>query len=411
MKIEVIAIGNEILSGNTVNTNAAFISNELLKAGLSVYRHTVLSDEESQLREGLTEGLKRSDVVLTTGGLGPTYDDTTRKVVARLFGTGFTFHPEIAADLKERYGDHRLIRLEDQSTLPSLAKPIRNRVGTAPGLLFEANDALLIMMPGVPPEMKVMMMEQVIPYLQKTLQPKMKKYYRNIHLFNLPESAVDTTLRDISSGYPEIEVGIYPNLGLLSVGISTVSENEPMASALLEKAKNILVGKFTEHIFESENGRIEQAVHDLFIAKGLTLSTAESCTGGSVAARLTRIPGASKYFMGSLVTYSNQLKMSLLDVSEKTLKDKGAVSEEVVKEMAKGLLAKTGTDYGLAVTGIAGPEGGTAEKPVGTVWGALIRKGNEPYAWKFRGYGGRDMIIERSVNALLAEAYMSLKAD
>ena len=408
MKVEVIAIGNEILAGYTINSNAAFISQQLVKIGLEVNRHTVLSDDAAALRKGLAEALSRNDLVITTGGLGPTIDDITRKAVAEVYGCGFRFDEGVAADLNARYGD-RFVSQKDQATVPALAKILKNRVGTAPGLLFDEKDCILIMMPGVPPEAKAMMSDEVLPYVKGAFQQKTRLHHRELHLFNVSESAVDPFLRQIKEQYPYLNIGIYPSLGLLTIYLTVSALHEEEADSKLRAPFEFLSRQFPQHVFNSKNGRIEEDVHYLFIEKGLTLSTAESCTGGSVAARLVRIPGASKYYLGSIIAYSNDLKQRLLNVSEDSLKKYGAVSEQVVKEMAAGLLAQTGSDYGLAVTGIAGPEGGTPDKPVGTVWGAVIRKGDSPRAWKIKGYGNREMIIERSVNALLAELLIFLR--
>lgn len=408
--IEIVAIGDEILHGVTVNTNAAYISRELDKAGFSVVRHTVLPDDPKTLKRGLKEALSRSDVVITTGGLGPTCDDVSRSVAAELFGSDFYLNEELLAALKKRYGN-KPVSLENQATVPRKAKILPNPVGTAPGFMFEpqppASSGILMMMPGVPPEMRAMLADQVIPALLAAFPPSSRQYVKSLHLMNLPESVVDPELRRLEMEYPAVSFGIYPSLGLLTIHMKCRADNEQQAMAILEQPFQQLSADFELYQFSSPSGTIEEAVHLAFIKKGLTLSIAESCTGGAVAARLTRLPGASKYFLGSLVTYSNELKTRLLGVPAALIKKKGAVSEDVVKAMVAGLLEQTGSDYGIAVSGIAGPDGGTPEKPVGTVWGAICRKNESPRAWKFRGYGNREMIIERCVNALLAELVLA----
>ena len=362
----------------------------------------MLPDTLKHLRNGLQEALARSQVVIATGGLGPTCDDVTRTAAAELFGSDFYLNEELLAELKQRYGN-RPISLENQATVPRKAEILPNGVGTAPGFLFKSESALLFLLPGVPHEMKKMLEEHVLPYLLKTILPTARQYVRTLHLMNLPESAVDPELRRIKEAYPMVDAGIYPSLGLVTVHLKTTASTEKEAQALLEKPFLELAERFAMNQLAPPSGTIEEAVHMKFINKGLTLSIAESCTGGAIANRLVRLPDASKYFLGSLVTYSNALKTRILGVPEQLIQDKGAVSEEVVKAMVSGLLAQTGSDYGIAVSGIAGPGGGTPEKPVGTIWAAICQNGGEPHAWMFRGFGSRDMIIERTVNAVLAQ--------
>ena len=406
MDIEIVAIGNELLSGYTANTNAAYISNELLKAGYPVKRHTVLPDDEAILRQGLREALARSRVVITTGGLGPTVDDLTRPIAAELFGSDFYLNEEVAEELKKRYGNIS-VSLEQQATVPKKALILKNPVGTAPGLIFHTESATLICLPGIPNEMKVMLSSQVIEFLHSQFPLKVKHCRRSLNLFNISESLVDPTLRKVKSKFPNIELGIYPSSGVLNIEI--VSLNGKAAEA--DSAYQEIALTFASNFFESPNGRIEEAVHEALIRRKKTLSVAESCTGGALAASLTRLAGASEYFIGSFVVYSNLLKTSVLEVPEQMLKDKGAVSQEVAKAMVLGLLKKTGSDYGAAVTGIAGPTGGTPEKPVGTVWIAVAKKGGEPNAIKLHCFGNRVMIIDRSVNAVLSELYKALSAS
>lgn len=402
MEIEVIAIGNEVLSGFTINSNAAFISQELLKVGLRATRHTVLPDDPSHLRKGLREAMQRSQLIITTGGLGPTLDDISRNIAAELFHSDFRYDASIAEDLKQRYGP-QLASITDQATVPTKAFILKNTCGTAPGFIFNRDGTTLIMLPGVPPEMKTMWANGVVLYLQKHFSSAKKYYCRCLNLFETSEPTADVVLRKLEKEHPNVEFGVYVSLGTLSIHLTALAEHEAAADSLLQPPLQALRVEFASFLYDAPSGKIEEAVHDYFIRNGMTLTAAESCTGGALAARLTAFPGASQYFLGSVVAYSNQLKMDFLSVPEALLQEKGAVSEEVVKAMVEGLLLRTGSDYGIAITGIAGPTGGTPEKPVGTVWYAVGRRGEAPVAWLLKARGNREMIAARGVNAALSK--------
>lgn len=399
MRIEIVAIGNELLGGFTVNTNAAYISQELLQAGYRVLRHTVLPDHEVPLRNGMREALARNDLVICTGGLGPTCDDITREIAADLFESAFRYDQELAAVLKKRYGN--VAALDNQAMVPIKASMIKNLLGTAPGLIFRTEQAMLILLPGVPVEMRGMMSD-VLAYLKAVAPGSKQSFCKRLHFFGLSEAIVDPFLRHLQLKYPLVELGIYPSQGMLSVNLTFEACNEAEAMSQLDLPYNEIAERFSSNRFESEQGKIEEAVHHKFIRAGLTLSAAESCTGGAFSARLTSLPGSSQYFLGSLVTYSNSLKERLLGVSNSVLQEKGAVSQEAVIAMWHGVLDLTGSDYAVAASGIAGPSGGTLEKPVGTIWCAAGRRGSEPTVWQLKLLGNREMIIERTVNSLLS---------
>lgn len=399
--IEVVAIGNEVLCGYTVNTNAAYIGQELLNIGLLVSRQTALPDDAQLLKHGLQEALQRSQLVITTGGLGPTCDDLTRGVAADLFQSDFRFDEAIAADLRRRFGD-KLTTIQDQATVPTKARVLQNQSGTAPGLIFSNGRSTMILLPGIPAEMRAMFQKQVIPYLKEHFRKATRVYCKRINLHGIAESTADALLRKLQPQYPKVNFGIYPGQGILSIQLSVYAKDEAEANRQMESPFQAIATQFSRNIFEAASGRLEEEIHRRFIEKKLTLSAAESCTGGSLSARLTQMPGASQYFFGSVVAYANGLKTKLLGVPEQLVKAKGAVSEEVVRAMLQGLLERTQSDYGVAVTGIAGPDGGTPEKPVGTVWCAVGQRNGEIRAWKLQAHGNRDMVIDHSVNALLA---------
>lgn len=409
MEIEIIAIGNEVLSGSVVNTNASFISQSLSSEGFVINRHTVVPDDETVLKESLKEALTRSQIVITTGGLGPTCDDISRHVAAELFNSPLHYDEELAEDLKKRYGAY-LTTITNQATVPSKARLLKNPAGTAPGFVFQGEHATLIMLPGVPPEMRLMLREQVIPFLRTHYASLFRWYSRKLNMFGVPESSVDPILRQIQFEYPNIRCGIYPGQGVLGVTLSVMAKDEDSALQQLEKPILMISNHFPDKLFDSPTGKLAPLVHQLFIDNGMTLSAAESCTGGCFSAHLTNLPGASQYFLGSVVAYSNELKTEFLGVSKALIAEKGAVSKEVVQEMCLGIQKRTGSDYSVAISGIAGPTGGSSEKPVGTLWCAVGKKGHEPKVWLFQGRGSREMVIERGVNALLFELYCQLRA-
>lgn len=401
MNVELIVIGNEVLSGHTVNTNLAFIGKQLDRAGYTLTRETVLSDSHDLLKKGFQEALERNDVVITTGGLGPTIDDVTRLAAAELFESEFRLDQKTLDDLHRRFGD-KFPTLTNQATVPDKAQVMLNEVGTAPGLIFHSKQGTLILMPGVPSEMRPMLTNQVIPYLQKTFPLKEKIYRRALHVFELPESVVDDELRKLKEKYPAVDFGIYPGMGVVSVTLSVRADSSEDAEIFLHPPYAELESHFATNCFESESGQVEEAVQKLFIEMGWTLSCAESCTGGAVASRITQHPGSSGYFLGSIVSYANEVKTKALKVPKEMIEEHGAVSEQVVRQMVKGALELTGSDFALAVSGIVGPGGGTDQKPVGLVWCAVQHRDGKPHVWKLNHYWPRHLVITRSVNSLLS---------
>ena len=336
LDIEIIAIGNEVLSGYTTNTNAAFISQELHKEGWRVNRHTALPDDPQRLQNGINEALQRNRLIITTGGLGPTCDDISRQIVAEMFHSDFHYDEAIGADLIKRYG--QMPTVIEQAMIPNKATPLHNTSGTAPGLIFNENGVTLIMLPGVPAEMKTMWHKDVIPYIRKHFSSGNKYFCKRVNLFGIPEPVADKILRELSTKHPEIEYGIYTSQGSLSIHLTAFTDSDAAADALINPALNVIKTQFASSLFEAPSGKIEEAIHHQFIQQGITLSAAESCSGGSLAARLTAFPGASQYFLGSIVAYSNELKTTLLGVPETLIQEKGAVSEEVVLAMLEGLI-------------------------------------------------------------------------
>ena len=290
--VELVAIGDEVLKGFVSNTNGAFLSQELAKLGIAVVRHTVLPDEPGVLRGGLEEALGRADIVLTTGGLGPTCDDHTRRVVADLVDSDFVTDDVVAHELERRYGD-ALTSLQDQARVPSKAQVFVNTVGTAPGLLFEHGGGMLFVLPGVPAEMRTMFTEQVKPWLMEHIPSNRRAFCHNLSFGKLAESDVDPLLRELLVKHPDVAVGIYPLMGLLLVQLSAIADTQEAADVILDPVVKQVSDVFQDHLFHSSSGRIEDALQVEMVKKGFSLSTAESCTGGAIARQVVSIPGAS----------------------------------------------------------------------------------------------------------------------
>jgi len=363
MSIEIVAIGNEVLAGMILNCNATYLSEKLEDEGWQIHRHTVLPDDPGSITLGLQEALNRSLFVINTGGLGPMIDDITLPCAENIF---------------------------DQTP-----QTIHNLVGSSSGFLFRSTHKTLILLPGVPQEMESIFEQSVMPFLRPPFPIENKRFQKTTYFSLIKELDIDPFIRNLKARYPKIDCGIYPGFGVLPLKLRSYDQ------ALLEQVDLQIEREFKAHIFHSKSGKLEEAIQDWFISHKKTLACAESCTGGSLASHLTAIAGSSDYFLGSLVTYSNELKCRLLGVSSETLCSKGAVSEEAVMEMVEGLLKVTKADWGIAVSGIAGPGGGTPENPVGTIWYAIGEKGQKPIAGTLFARGTRQMIILQTVNKVL----------
>jgi nicotinamide-nucleotide amidase len=373
MKIEVIAIGDEVLSGDIVNYNSAFISKQLREKGYLVSRHSVLPDKEELLIKGLEESTSNFDLVIATGGLGPTFDDTTKKAICKLLNVDMQFDPICAQKIKSFCGDRPEIK--DQASIPKGTKVFINEVGTAPGIIVETGKTKLIFLPGVPQEMKDMWQKSVLPYIETHFPLKKKTYEKVISLCLIRELEIENDLKLLKEKNPELKIGIYPSYGLLRLNFSIEGEEKEAAKNKLDVITADIYKKFSSNIFPENNLTISQALHELCINKKKKIAFAESCTGGGLAFAITQMPGSSSYFLGSIVAYSNDVKKEVLKVNEETLEKYGAVSIETVKEMTKGVFDITDADYVISVSGVAGPSGGSEEKPVGSVYLAIAQRG------------------------------------
>ncbi len=403
MKAEIINIGDELLIGQVVNTNASWMAALLNKSGISVVQTTTIADDANAIKSTLDQALSRAEIVLVSGGLGPTKDDITKKTLAEYFDSKFIFHEPTYAQVKKIFAARKFPVTEvnrQQAMIPEKCKPLFNKNGTAPGMWFEQNGKVVVSMPGVPFEMKAMMTEQVIPAIVShfNLGTLVNK---TVMTTGMPESMLAEKIKAWEDSLPShIKLAYLPQPGIVRLRLSGKGKDEQKLKAEID----LLVGKLKtlvpEIIFGYDDISLEEVVGQLLLKNKKTLSTAESCTGGYIAHLVTSIPGSSRYFEGSVVSYSNRIKTDLLGVHAGTLEERGAVSREVVVEMAEGARAKLKTDFSLAVSGIAGPDGGTEEKPVGTVWLALAGPdGTEAALFHFGEHRGRN--IRRSALAAL----------
>lgn len=379
---EILCTGEELLLGDIVNTNAAFLSAELTELGLSVYHHSVVGDDPKRLSECVDEALVRSDIVIISGGLGPTKDDLTKETVARLFGRSMTLHEPSLEAIRSYFAKTGRVMSknnEKQAMMPEGAIVFPNNFGTAPALALEREDGkVAIMLPGPPSELVPLFFEQVVPYIKaKNLFATASK---NLHFFGIGESALAEKLDGYLIDTPSLCAATYCKEGEVRIRITARAESESEARMACEEYADKIIGtEAGRFLYGIDVGTIENAVVIALHEKKLTLSAAESCTGGLIAKRVTDISGCSDVFFGGCVTYTNEVKHKLIGVSEETLERFGAVSYQTACEMARGVRLATGSDIGVSATGIAGPTGGSAQTPVGTVFIGISTKNGEEY--------------------------------
>ena len=403
MFAELITIGDELLIGQVVDTNSAWMGRELNNIGIEVLRIVSVRDREEEILEAIDNAMKRVNIVLVTGGLGPTKDDITKQTLCKYFNTELIFSEEVFENVKRVLaGKIPMNKLnKGQAMVPKNCTVINNPVGSASVSWFERDGKVLVSMPGVPQEMTTVMAESVLPKLHERFQTDVIMH-QTFLVQHYPESVLAEKLEAWEVALPDcIKLAYLPKLGIIRMRLTGRGHDRKEVETLLNREKAKLETILGEDIFSEEDTPLEVIIGELLKKRKLTVSTAESCTGGSIAERLTSIAGSSEYFKGSIVAYSNEVKMNLLYVSPETLERHGAVSEETVIEMVKGAMKALKTDCAVATSGIAGPGGGTPEKPVGTVWIAAGYK-NEIRTYKQETNRGRAMNIERaSNNALL----------
>jgi len=400
---EIITVGDEILIGQTVDTNSAWMGMQLSMRGIRVNRITSISDRREEIISALDEALSRAPLVLMTGGLGPTSDDITKETLAEYFGTKLVMDPEVLAEISERIAKRNLEMNENnrrQALVPECCRILANHGGTAPGMLFEKNGKLVISMPGVPSEMKMIMQEHVLPMISG-MTGRRTIVHKNIMTFGTFEAKLAERLEGFEAQLPDIvRLAYLPAHGVIKLRLTGSGDDGENVRQTIDEQVQKLYEIIPDVIYGEDEVTLEETVGKLLLDNKLTLSTAESCTGGKIASLITSVPGSSAWFTGSVVAYENSVKTEVLGVSHATISLFGAVSEETAREMAEGMLRLAKTDYAIAVTGIAGPDGGTPEKPVGTVWIALGSR-NGVTAERHRFADDRMINISRSAYTAL----------
>ncbi len=368
---DIITIGDEILYGQIEDTNSQWLSEALNKVGIRIRRKLSIGDTKEEILEALKEGNERAQVVITTGGLGPTKDDLTKKLFAEYFGVEMTHRPEVYVKLEELFAARKKL-LNDlnaqQALVPSNGEVIMNEVGTAPGMWFKHKGTVFISMPGVPHEMKRMMSKVAIPKLQKYFNTPFI-FHRMVKTIGIAEAVLAETLEEWEANLPEVvKLAYLPRLGQVRLRLTAIGQNKEELERIVNEEVEKLRPIIHEHVYAYDDEEVEHTVGKQLMKLGKKLATAESCTGGLIADKITDIAGCSAYYQGGMIAYSNDVKQSQLGVKLETLEAHGAVSEQTAIEMAKGAMERCQADFGLSTTGVAGPGGGSPEKPVGTVW-------------------------------------------
>ncbi|WP_291634436.1 competence/damage-inducible protein A [Clostridium sp.] len=401
MKAEILAVGTEILLGDIVNTNSQYISKRLADLGISVYHQSVVGDNPERLLEAYRLAFSRVDLVIATGGLGPTKDDITKEIAFEYFGKQSVVHEASLKIIESYFKDMNRPMGESnkkQAYFPTDAVILPNNNGTAPGCIIEENEKIIALLPGPPWEMKPMFEEAVVPYLQKFQQGVLVS--KVLRVIGVGESSAAEMIEDILDNQTNPTVAPYAKAGEMTFRITAKAITEVEGIKLIAPMEAEIRSRLGSNIYGEGNATLEDVLCEMLVNKKLTIATAESCTGGMVAAKLINSPGISSVFMDGAVTYSNEAKINRLGVSRETLDKYGAVSSEVAEEMARGIAKTAGTSIGISTTGIAGPDGGSAEKPVGLVYVGLYING-EVKTKMLKLSGNRQKIRERATMELL----------
>ncbi|NQT63083.1 MAG: competence/damage-inducible protein A [Candidatus Marinimicrobia bacterium] len=392
-----ISIGDELLSGKTLDSNNAFISKQLDVIGVSVIKKIIIGDIAQDIKDSLDWAFAQADVITLTGGLGPTHDDITKSVLCDYFDVGLKLYPDLLENLKDRFARRGFKFSESnasQAEYPDNAALLENPFGTAQGMYIEHDGKHLFVMAGVPREMEVVTTGQIIPILSQLTQASISKV--DIHSIGVPESTLYELSKPVLDEYPDLKIAYLPKQGMVTIRVSFQSKSPDED----QKLKDEIYGRIRDLKPKNIYGRNEEVlpvlIGKLLKEKHATVATAESCTGGLVASLITDISGSSDYFQTGFVTYANETKMSMLGVQKRTLIEHGAVSEETVSEMLSGTLRKSGADYAVAISGVAGPTGGTEEKPVGTVYIGVADMGHQNIK---RFQFGKNRILNKEMSA------------
>jgi nicotinamide-nucleotide amidase len=401
MKISILAIGDEVIKGKSVNTDAAFIATELEKQGIKVVNHMACLDECQEITKALHYLLEETDVVITSGGLGPTIDDITKECVAQFFNEELELYPEVLEIIKNLFEKRNMsmpLTNKKQALFIKGSTVIPNHNGSAPGMIYEKNGKTVIVLPGPPNELNPMFINDVLPYLMKDFSDNnLIKHYR---LMNIGESHVDEIIGFMYEKYSDLKIAPYAGIGHIDFIIVTNVENKQSFDAACQIFENLL----GDYIIGDWSRMIHEIIVEKLIAKGLTIATAESCTGGMLSSMIVDVPGCSAVFNEGFVTYSNEAKIKHLGVDETVLDQNGAVSAEVAYEMASKVAKVTDSRIGLSTTGIAGPTGGTSDKPVGLVYMGISIDG-KTRVYKMNFSGNREKVRMRTCLAILYFLY------
>ncbi len=410
MKAEILTIGDELLIGQVIDSNSAWIAEQLNLIGVKVKQISSVSDDGNHIKAALAEASARVDLVLITGGLGPTKDDITKSSLCEYFNTRLVFNEEVHQQVLARFRKLNLPELEsnkNQAYLPENCTIIPNLKGTAAGMWFSKNGVSYVSMPGVPYEMKDMMLRGVIPMIQKHFELPII-VNRTILTHGLGESFLAEVIKEWEENLPkEIKLAYLPSPEQVRLRLSIKGDNKQNLERILDEQEEKLNSYISQYIFGHGKEQLQEVVGKLLIEKKASIVTAESCTGGNIARLITSISGSSKYFKGSVIAYSNEVKHQVLGVKMSDIEQFGAVSEEVVKQMAVGVKKLLNSDYAIATSGIAGPDGGTVDKPVGTVWIAVAGP-NMVKAKKYIFGNDRDINIRRASSRALNDVRMLL---
>jgi nicotinamide-nucleotide amidase len=403
MGAEILTVGTELLLGQIVDTNASWIAQRLAEAGIDLFYKTTVGDNAARIDAAVRQALSRADVLIATGGLGPTEDDLTREVVAAVLGRPLRLEPAVLAHIERRFA-HRKIPMPDnnrkQAMVPEGAEVLPNPNGTAPGLFLKDRGRCIALLPGVPAEMKPLLTEQVIPRIREAFGIGSRIVSRILKTCGISESKVDQAIGDYFRTMRNPTIGVLAHAGEIHIRLTCKGEEPEGITRMLDDLETKIRERLGPLIFGRDEEKLEALVGQFLRERHATLAVAESCTGGLIASRLTDVPGSSDYFERGVVAYSFEAKEEILAVPPQIIKASGAVSLEVARFMAEGVRRLAGTTFGLATTGIAGPTGGTPEKPVGLVHIALAWDGGHVER-EYRFHGGRELIKYRAAQMAL----------
>ena len=398
MNSAIITIGDEILIGQVTDTNAVWISKQLNSLGVKVGEMVTVSDEAGHITTTLDRLMGQYDLLIMTGGLGPTKDDLTKQTLATYFNSRMVTHPEVLEKITTFFRERGRSMIESnllQADVPEVCRVLMNNHGTAPGMWFEKEGTILVSLPGVPYEMKGLMEDHVIPAISSMVEVP-DVVHRTIMTQGVPESYLAAMLREWESDLPAcVKLAYLPRPGIVRLRLTVVDKCAREAEQILKVIIDKLLDIIGIHVFGYDDIALEEALGLVLKERNLTVATAESCTGGNIARLITSVPGSSAYFIGSVIAYENRIKTGVLGVESGAIDSKGVVSREVVEQMATGVCMRLGTNTAIATSGIAGPDGGTEEKPVGTTWICVTHE-EKSYTKKYRFGGSRERIIDQA---------------